>query len=66
MTDTELRDYCKWYQGHFRKDVELKSVYVTGMCGRFHSYPKAMTQALRRMQALGLVEVKSHMVTIQG
>lgn len=64
ITDTELRDFCKWYKNRFGKTTD-EEVLVTCMCGHFHSFPKAMKEQLRRMQSLGLITVnKDKTITI--
>ena len=64
ITDKELREFCKWYKNHFRKDSDVESVFVTCMCGHFHSYPKAMKDVMKRMQALRLITINKEKITI--
>ena len=64
ITYKELREFCKWYKGHFRKDSDVESVFVTCMCGHFHSYPKAMKEVLKRMVSLGLIKKDKEKIMI--
>jgi hypothetical protein len=64
MTDIGLREFCKWYKSHFGKSKDVESVFLTCLCGHFHSYPKAMKEVLKRMQTLGLVTIKNSNISI--
>lgn len=64
IPDNELRDFCKWNKDRLSKTTEEESVFITCMCGHFHSYPKAMKEVLKRMQALGLITTNKRMITI--
>ena len=44
----------------------MDSVFVTCMCGHFHSHPKAMKELLERMQTLGLVIRHKGTITIKS
>ncbi len=60
--DNELREFCTWYQVHFRKKESFKSVVTTCMCGHFHTYTRAAEILLKRCVELGLVTVKENVV----
>lgn len=64
MTDNELREFCQWYKHHFGQHEDTESVFVTCMCGHFHSCPKAMQPMLKRMVALGLIKRDKEKITI--
>lgn len=64
ITDNELQEFCKWYSSRFAKREDVESVFVTCMCGHFHSTPKAMLQLLKRMAALGLIKKQKNKITI--
>ena len=64
MSDDELQEFCQWYSKHFGKSEYAESVFVTCLCGHFHSYPKAMREAVNRMAALGLIRKEKDNITI--
>lgn len=64
MTDNDLYEFCQWYASHFGKQEDVESVFITCMCGHFHSYPKAMKEVLKQMVALGLVKKDNNKITI--
>ncbi len=64
ISDTELRDFCKWYKDRNKKAIDEESVFITCMCGHFHSYPKAMKEQLKRMNVLGLITTNKGTITI--
>ncbi len=55
IQDNDLKAFCEWYRQRFNECCMLESVFVTCMCGHFGSYEKAMKEALKRMQSLGLI-----------
>lgn len=59
-----LRQFCQWFVHRFDKHDEDESVFLTCLCGHFHSYPQAMQELLKLMQKQGLISVKNHNVTI--
>ena len=61
---TRLREFCKWYAGNFGARPAACSVFVTCLCGHFHTYPKAASTILREMKGLGLVEVRGGTVRV--
>lgn len=64
MSDNELREFCKWYKHHYGKHEDVESVFVTCLCGHFHSYPKAMKEVVKKMNALGLITTTKEKITI--
>jgi len=55
ITDNDLRGVCRWYCHHYGKREDVKSVFVTCLCGHFHRYPKAMKEVVKRMRDLSLI-----------
>ena len=65
LKDNDLREFCDWYRQRFKRCCTTASVFVTCMCGHFSSYEKAMRDALKRMQSLGLIiRHKNGMISI--
>lgn len=64
ITDNDLREFCRWYRHHFGKREDAESVFVTCLCGAFHSFPKPMKEVVKRMQDLSLIRVKDKKITI--
>ena len=64
IADHDLVRFCQWYQHHFGKCEDAESVFITCLCGHFHSYEKAMKELLKRMRSLGLVNFKNQTITI--
>lgn len=64
VRDNDLREFVRWHKRHYEKREDAESVFVTCMCGHFHSYPKAMKELLKRMQALGLITTNKERITI--
>lgn len=64
ITDIELMDFCKWYKGRFGKVEALESVFITCLCGRFHTYPKDAQRLVNRMLNLNVISVVKGKVSI--
>lgn len=65
ITDNDLKAFCKWYEQRFKKCCMVESVFVSCMCGHFHSHEQAMKEVLKRMLSLGLiVRHKNDTITI--
>ena len=64
IEDKDLRGFCKWYEGRFGKREDAESVFVTSLCGAFHSCPKVMKAVLKRMADLGLIRMDKGKITI--
>ncbi len=64
IAEKQLYDFCRWYCHYFGKHEDAESVFVTSMCGMFHSYPKAMAKELKRMAILGLITRGKEKITI--
>jgi hypothetical protein len=64
MTNQELRDFRDWYAGRHGRDPTSFSIFVTCLCGYFHTYPKAATALLKELRRLGFAKVKAGDVTI--
>lgn len=64
VKDCDLKDFAKWYARHYGRVEVTESVFITCLCGRFHSYPKPMKEVLKRMQTLGLVTIKNNSISM--
>ena len=64
VRDNDLREFVRWYKGHYGQCEDTESVFVTCMCGHFHSYPKAMKEVLKRMVSLGLIKKDKEKIII--
>ena len=64
ITDNDLKEFAKWYKNHFGKREDAESVFVTCLCGHFHSYPKAMMEVVKRMRDLSLIAEIDKTITI--
>ena len=64
ITDNDLREFCRWYRHHYGKREDAESVFVTCLCGHFHSYPKAMKEVVKRMRDLSLIAEIDKTITI--
>lgn len=63
-SDKELWEFCQWYKHHYGKREDVESVFITCMCGHFHSYPKAMKEVVKRMADIGIIKKEKDRVTI--
>ncbi len=66
ITDNDLREFVKWYKNHYGKREDMESVFVTCLCGHFHSYPKAMNEVVKRMADIGIIKKGKEKITIIG
>ena len=46
IDESDLRDACRWHNSRFGKNAVGESVFVTYLCGWFHSHPKAMKDVI--------------------
>ena len=62
QTELEIKEAARWYTRRFGKKPVEKSVYVTWLCGFFHSYIREANGILQQMKESGLVTVVKGMV----
>lgn len=65
ITDIELKEFCKWFKGHFEKTTVFQSMVLLSMCGHFHILPKEADTLLKRCVGLDLVSIKSNYVYLK-
>lgn len=66
INDNDLREFVKWYKNHYGKREDAESVFVTCLCGHFHSYPKAMKEIVKRMADIGIIKKEKDKITMIG
>lgn len=64
LTPTLFSEFCNWYADRFGNGPTPCSVFVTCLCGHFHTYTKAAEAILKEMNRAGLVVVKRGTVQI--
>lgn len=63
-TDNVLKEFCRWHVCRYGAQRSERSTFITCLCGRFHTYPKAAELILQDLKVLGLVEVKAGKVRV--
>ena len=63
ISDEQLRGFCGWYCRHHGSAPVCQSVFVTCLCGYFHTFSRAAEVIASRCQDAGLISVKHKVVT---
>lgn len=59
-----LTEFCRWYADFHGTRPKARSVFITCLCGHFHTYPKAAETILRELKRLRMVEESGGSVRI--
>ena len=63
-TASELLRFREWYADFHGVQPTERSVFVTCLCGHFHTYTKAVASILRDLKKLGLIETRGGTVRV--
>jgi len=62
IEDSELVESCGWYRKRHGVTPVPLSVFVTFLCGYFHTYSKSAEALAKRCKQLGLIQIKDKVV----
>lgn len=61
--DEQLRDFCGWYRRHHSSAPVCLSVFVTCLCGYFHTFSRVAEAIAVRCKEVGLIRIENKVVT---
>ena len=64
ISDEQLRGFCGWYCRHHGSAPVCQSVFVTCLCGYFHTFGKAAEAIASRCEDAGLIRIEDKVVIL--